>query len=64
MARHLMDKKELIEYLGGKLTNDTLGRLIRAGSIPTIKFKDIRRYFFEKNAIDEWLKELQVNSIK
>jgi hypothetical protein len=54
-----MDKKELIEYMGGKLSNDTLGRLTREGKIPVVKFPNIRRYFFEKEAIDRWLDNLQ-----
>lgn len=54
-----MDKKELIEYTGGKLTNDTLGRLTREGKIPVVKFPGIRRYFYEQEAIDRWLDNLQ-----
>ena len=57
--RQLMDKKELIEYMGGKLSNDTLGRLSREGKIPVVKFPGIRRYFFDKEAIDKWLDSLQ-----
>ena len=59
MEKILFDKKELIQYLGGKLTSDTLGRLVRSGSIPTVKFPNIRRYFFDKNNIDDWLSKLQ-----
>ncbi len=55
----LFDKKELIEYMGGKLTNDTAGRLTREGKIPVVKFPGIRRYFYEKEAIDRWLEGLQ-----
>lgn len=57
--RQLMDKRELIEYTGGKLTNDTLGRLTREGKIPVVKFPGIRRYFYEQEAIDRWLDNLQ-----
>lgn len=59
LKRHLMDKKELIEYTGGKLTNDTLGRLTREGKIPVVKFPGIRRYFYDHEAIDRWLDDLQ-----
>ena len=41
--RQLMDKRELIEYTGGKLSNDTLGRLTREGKIPVVKFPGIRQ---------------------
>ena len=57
--KNLMDKKELIEYTGHKLTNDTLGRLTREGKIPVVKFPGIRRYFYEQEAIDRWFDNLQ-----
>lgn len=59
MEKILLDKKELIAYLNGKLSNDTLGRLVRSGNIPTVKFPGIRRYFFDKQKIDQWLENLQ-----
>jgi len=59
--RQLMDKKELVEYLNGKLRPDTLGRLVREGKIPVVKFCNIRRYFFEKEAIDRWVDNLQID---
>lgn len=60
--RQLMDKPEVIAYLNGKMTDDTLGRLTREGKIPYVKFPGIRRYFYEKSAIDAWLDNLQTNS--
>ena len=54
-----MDKKELIDYCNNKLSNDTLGRLTREGKIPVVRFPGIRRYFYEKSAIDQWLDGLQ-----
>lgn len=62
--RNLMDKKELIEYSNGKLSNDTLGRLTREGKIPVVKFPGIRRFFYEREAIDQWLDNLQSQSIQ
>lgn len=59
----LMTIKELVEYTDGKLTKDTAGRLTREGKIPYIKFPGIRRYFYEQEAIDKWLNELQSNSV-
>ncbi len=59
--RQLMDKKELIEYTNGKLRPDTLGRLTREGLIPVVKFPGIRRFFYEKEAIDRWLDSLLTN---
>ena len=58
MEKVLFDKRELIEYLNGKLSYDTLGRLIRMGVIPTVKFPNIRRYFFDRDEIDRWLSNL------
>ena len=60
--RELLDKGELIVYLNGKMTFDTLGRLTREGKIPFVKFPGIRRYFYEKEAIDRWLDSLQCSS--
>lgn len=57
--RQLMDKKELIEYTNGKLRPDTLGRLTREGKIPVVMFPGIRRFFYDKEAIDKWLDSLQ-----
>jgi excisionase family DNA binding protein len=57
--RELMDKKELVEYCSGKLRPDTIGRLTREGKIPFVKFPGIRRYFYDKAAIDKWLEGLQ-----
>lgn len=57
--RELMDNKELIAYTNGKLTKDTLGRLTREGKIPFVKFPGIRRYFYDKGAIDRWMDSLQ-----
>jgi excisionase family DNA binding protein len=53
--RELMDKRELVEYTNGKLRPDTVGRLTREGKIPVVRFPGIRRYFFDKTAIDAWL---------
>jgi hypothetical protein len=58
----LMDKTELIGYLNGKLRPDTLGRLTREGKIPVVKFPGIRRFFYDKDAIDRWLISLQSNT--
>ncbi len=58
--RQLMDEKELITYLNGKLTKDTLGRIRRQGRIPVVKFPGIRRYFYDKESIDHWLEKLLV----
>lgn len=62
--RQLMDKRELIEYLNGKLRPDTLGRLTREGKIPVVKFPGIRRFFYEKSAIDQWLDRLQQGTVE
>lgn len=59
MQRQLMDKRELIEYLGGKLRPDTLGRLTRGGLIPVVTFPGVRRYFYDRAAIDKWIDSLQ-----
>lgn len=64
MGRELLDKKELIYYLNGKLTYDTLGRLIRTNSIPVCKFPGIRKYLFDKSQIDLWLDNLQAQSLQ
>ena len=63
MSRQLMDKKELIEYLNGKMSHDTLGRLIRTRKIPFVKFDGIRRYFFDKDQIDAWINNLSAQSV-
>jgi hypothetical protein len=60
--RQLMDKQELIEYTNGKLRPDTLGRLTREGKIPVVKFPGIRRFFYDQEAIDLWLNNLQAES--
>jgi hypothetical protein len=54
-----MDKKELVAYLNGKLTDYTAGQLTREGLIPVVKFPGIRRFFYEQEAIDKWLDGLQ-----
>jgi hypothetical protein len=59
-----MDKSELVEYTNGKLRPDTLGRLTREGKIPVVKFPGIRRFFYEKEAIDQWLDSLLVDPIQ
>ncbi|WP_010245881.1 helix-turn-helix domain-containing protein [Acetivibrio cellulolyticus] len=61
--RELFTITELVEYMDGKLTKDTAGRLTREGKIPYIKFPGIRRYFYDREAIDNWLSELQSNSV-
>jgi len=56
--RELMDKKEVMVYLNGKLTFDTLGRLTREGKIPVVRFPGIRRYFYDRAAVDSWIDSL------
>jgi hypothetical protein len=58
-VRKLMDKKELVEALGGKLKNWTIGELTRRGDMPVIRIPNMRRYLYDIDAVERWLDRLQ-----
>jgi hypothetical protein len=56
----IMDKKELVKALGGKLTDYTVGELTRRGTMGgVIKLPGMRRYLYNYEAVVEWLTGLQ-----
>lgn len=55
----LLDKGELVNALGGKLTAWTIGELTRRGTIPCIKIPGFRRYLYNLEAVEAWLESLQ-----
>ena len=57
LKRHLMTDKEAAEYTGLSLW--AINEMRRRGSIPFVALPNIRKFYFEKSALDRWLDGLQ-----
>lgn len=57
MKRILMDDKEAAEYMG--LSRWAINEMRRRGNIPYVALPGIRKFYFEKSALDRWLDGLQ-----
>lgn len=60
--RILMDDKEAAEYTG--LSRWSINEMRRRGSIPYVALPGIRKFYFEKLAIDKWLDGLQTGNVQ
>ncbi|MGI6588032.1 MAG: helix-turn-helix domain-containing protein [Peptococcia bacterium] len=60
MTQKLMTDREVAEYTG--LSIWSINELRRRKRIPHLKLPSIRRYYYEKSAIDRWLTNLQMQS--
>ena len=55
MTQKLMTDREVAEYTGLSLWS--INELRRRGEIPFVVLPTIRRFFYKKSSIDEWIND-------